>query len=92
MSNVTEKSYDYTNMVLCESVEIGSFMANRMGFDPIDTGIIVDPVAIGADGIPDAENIYVVYSLPNEVVCEKVMEMLNYLEAYGYNLARITYL
>ena len=80
------------NMVLAETAEIGSFMANRLGMSPKDTGIIVDPLVIVQDGVPNADNIYVVYSLPDEVVSESVMHMLTALEVSGFNIANIKYL
>ena len=92
MNEVIEKEFLHKNLILAETAEIGSFMANRLGMSPNDTAVMVDPLAIASDGIPDAENIYAVYSLPDEVVCEPVMHMLNYLESYGYNVANITYL
>ena len=92
MGKIVDKEYKHENVILAESPEIGAFMANRLGLNPETTILIVDPLAIASDGIPDAKNIMAVYSRPNEVVCENVMHMLSYLESYGYNLARITYL
>ena len=80
------------NLILAENAEIGSFMANRLGFNPDDTVLMVDPLAIAADGIPMADTIYAVYSKPNNVVSDNVMHMLSYLESYGYNIADVEYL
>jgi len=84
---VVEKS-----VILAESAEIGSFMANRLGMNPDDCVLMIDPHAIACDGIPDVDVIYAVFSRPNNVVSDKVMLMLHNLEQYGYNLANIRYL
>ena len=80
------------HLILAENAEIGSFMANRLGFSPEDTVLMVDPLAIAADGVPVADVIYAVYSKPNNVVSDNVMHMLSYLESYGFNIAEIEYL
>ena len=80
------------NLVLAPSPAIGSFMANRLGLDPSNTGIIVDPLAVVPDNFIHAENVYAIYSKPNEVVSEEVLHMLSYMESFGYNIADITYL